>query len=91
MSLAEIVKSARQKQRSEQKRLDHDGKNYKTDELEVYVDKAICALSLEEFVALVIELKVLPELCEIKLQSGKTLREQYIEEIVINKALKGLK
>jgi hypothetical protein len=91
MSLAEIVKSARQKQRSEQKRLDRDGKNYKTDELEVYVDKAICALSLEEFVALIMELKVLPELCTIKLQSGKTVKEQYLEEIVVDNALKSLK
>jgi hypothetical protein len=48
-------------------------------------------LPLGDFISLVLELKVLPELCEIKLQSGKTLREQYIEEIVINKALKSLK
>ena len=91
MSLAETVKSARQKQRTAQKRLDREGKNYKADELEVYVDKEICALPLEEFVALILELKVLPDLCGVKLYSGKTLREQYIEEAVINKALKTLK
>jgi hypothetical protein len=91
MSLVEIIKTARQKQRTAQKRLDRDGKNYKTDELEVFVDKEICSLPLGDFISLVLELKILPDLCEIKLQSGKTLREQYIEEIVINKALKNLK
>ena len=91
MPLSEIVKSARQKQRSAQKRLDKEGKNYKCDELEVFVDKEICALPLDDFIALVTELKVLPELCERKLSSGKTVREQYIEEVVITKALKAIK